>query len=118
LEALQSSTTRVWGLVLGDADGSSTQVTSMSMVAELLEGQIDTAVANGVRWGSSSTLVAAVSHFSELNVDLEVLKSGCSTGLTEDEVDALWSQVRTTADSLASHIPSSVAHNPPDCVRE
>jgi hypothetical protein len=39
---------RVRGLVLGDASESSTQVTSLSMVAELLEGRIDTAGANGV----------------------------------------------------------------------
>jgi hypothetical protein len=37
-----------WGLGLGDTDGSSTQATSMSTVAELLEGRIDTAIANGV----------------------------------------------------------------------
>jgi hypothetical protein len=53
----------VRGLVLGDADGSSTQVTSMYTVAELLEGWIDTAAANGVHWGPYSALVAAVSHF-------------------------------------------------------
>jgi hypothetical protein len=53
----------VRGLVLGDADGSSTQVTSMYTVAELLEGWIDTAAANGVHWGPRSALVAAVSHF-------------------------------------------------------
>jgi hypothetical protein len=106
----------VWvrGLVLGDTDGSSTQVTSMSAVAELPEGWTDTVAANGVRWGCRSTLVAAVSHCPELDTDLEVLGSGHSMGLTEDEVDALWSQVRMAADSLASHVPSSVAHNPPD----
>jgi hypothetical protein len=61
----------------------------MSTVAELLEGQIDTVAANVVRWGSRSTLVATVSHFPELDTDLEVLGSGHSIGLTMDEVDAL-----------------------------
>jgi hypothetical protein len=37
-------------------------------------------------------------------------------GLTEDEVDALWSLVRTAVDLLTSHVPSSVAHNPHDGV--
>jgi hypothetical protein len=55
-----------------------------------------------------------VSHFPELDADLEVLRSGCSVGLIEDEVDALWSQVGMAAESLASHVPSSVAYNTPD----
>jgi hypothetical protein len=38
LEALQSLIVRVQGFVLGDTDGSSTQATSISAVAELLEG--------------------------------------------------------------------------------
>jgi hypothetical protein len=118
LEALQSSMTRVRGLVLGDTNGSSTQATSMFTVVELLEGRIDTVAANGVHWESCSTLVAAVSHFPKLDVNLEVLKYGHSVGLTEDDVDALWSQVRTAVNPLASHVPSSVAHNPPDGASE
>jgi hypothetical protein len=118
LDALQSSTVQVRGLVLGDADGSSTQATSMSAVAELLKGQIYTTAANGVHWGFCSMLVAVVSHFLELDADLEVLGSGHSMGLTEDEVDILWSRVRTAAHSIASHVPSSVAYNPPDGVGE
>jgi hypothetical protein len=63
---------------------------------------------------SHSALVATVSHFLELDVDLEVLGSGRSVELTEDEAEALWSRVRAASDSLASYIPSSVAHNSPD----
>jgi hypothetical protein len=51
LEALQSSTALVWGLVLGSADGTSSLAASMSMAAELLKSWIDVAAANGVRWG-------------------------------------------------------------------
>jgi hypothetical protein len=91
LEALQSSTVRVQGLVLGNTDGSSTQATSMSVVVELLKGWIDTAAASRVYWGSRSVLVATVSHFSELDTDLEVSGSGHRAGLIEDEVDALCS---------------------------
>jgi alanine dehydrogenase len=78
LEALRSLATHVQDLVLGDIDRSSSLATSMSMVAERLEGQIGAATANGVRWGSCSVLVAAVSHFLELDADLEVLGSGRS----------------------------------------
>jgi hypothetical protein len=59
-----------------------------------------------------------VSHFLELDADLEVLGCGRNVGITEDEVNALQSQVRATVDSLASHVPSSVAHNPPNSVGE
>jgi hypothetical protein len=74
--------------------------------------------ANRVRWESRSTLVATVSHFLELDADLEVLGSDHFTGLTEDEVDALWSRVRAASDLLASHVPSSVACHPPDSAGE
>jgi hypothetical protein len=63
-------------------------------------------------------LITVVSHFLELETDLEVLGSGRSTGLTEDEVDALWARVRAASDSLASHVPSSVAHDHSDSTRE
>jgi hypothetical protein len=104
--------------VLGDVDGSSLLATSMSAVAQRLEGWIDAAATNGVCWGSHSVLVAAVMHFSELDTDLEVLRSGSNMGLTESMVDALWSRVHVAANSLASHVPYSVARNPPDSAGE
>jgi hypothetical protein len=84
---------------------------------ELLKSCIDAATANGVRWGSRSTLVAAVLHFSKLKTKLEVLGSGRSVDLIEDEAVALWVWVRTTLDLLASHVPSPVACKPPDVMR-
>jgi hypothetical protein len=91
LGALRSSVAWVLDLVLGGTDGSFLLEMSMSAVAKLLESWIDTATAKKVRWGSRSALVAAVSHFMELDADLEVLGSGCNAGMTEDELDALWS---------------------------
>jgi hypothetical protein len=58
--------------------------------------------------GAHSMLVATVSHFQELEADLEVHGSGCSAGLTENEADALWSGVRMASDSLVAHVPSSM----------
>jgi hypothetical protein len=52
--------------------------------------RISTTAANGVRWGACSVLVATVSHFPELKTNLDVLSSGHSAGLMEDEADALW----------------------------
>jgi hypothetical protein len=98
LEALHSSAAWAQDLVLGDADGSSLLVTSMSLVAEWLEGQIDATAANGVHWGSRSVLVAAVLHFPELEADMKVLGLGRNAGLIEDKVCALWSRMCRAAD--------------------
>jgi hypothetical protein len=116
LEALWTSVAWVRDLVLESADGPSSLAASLSTVAELFKGWIDAATTDGVHWGSHSTLVAVVLHFPELETELEVLGSGCSVDLIEDEVDALWTRVRTASDSLGSHVPSFVARNPPDGV--
>jgi hypothetical protein len=52
LEALWSSATRVQSLTLERADGMSSLVTSLSLVAELIEDRIDVTDANGVCWGT------------------------------------------------------------------
>jgi prophage DNA circulation protein len=75
LEALQTSATFVWDWVLGSASGSSTLSASLAMVAEKVENRINTAAANGVRWGTLSTLVAVLLHFPELELKLELLGS-------------------------------------------
>jgi hypothetical protein len=100
LEALQTSAARVQGLVLDNIDGLSSLAASLSMVVELLDGQIDTTTTNGVCWGTRSTLVAAMSHFLELKSELQLLGSGCNVDLTEDQADALWTRVRMASDSL------------------
>jgi hypothetical protein len=76
LGALWTSAAGTQDQVLGNADGPSSPVASLSMVAELLEGRIDTAVSNGVHCGTRSMLVAALSHFPELKSELELLGSG------------------------------------------
>jgi hypothetical protein len=105
-------------LLLDNIDGPFSLAASMLKEEELLEGQIDAAAANGVCWGSRSMLVAAVSHFLELKTELEVLGSGRNVDLTEDEVDALWTRVCMALDLLALYVPSSVARNPPNGVKE
>jgi hypothetical protein len=64
LEALQTSATRVQDLVLDIIDGPSSLVVSLSMVAELLEGQIDATTTNGVRWGTRSVFGCRFVTFS------------------------------------------------------
>jgi hypothetical protein len=118
LEDLWTSAAWVWYLALDNADGPSSFLVYMSMAAEMLEGRIDAATANGVWWGSRSVLVAAVSHFLDPKTELEVLRSGRNVNLTEDEADAIWTRVRVASDSLALYVPSSATHNPPDSVGE
>jgi hypothetical protein len=60
------------------------------MVAELLEGWIDSTVVNGVCWGTRSALVATLLHFSELKTEQEFLASRHNVDLTEDQANALW----------------------------
>jgi hypothetical protein len=48
LEGLWAFLALVWDLVLGDVDGPSSLVVSLTMVVDLFESQIDTATINGV----------------------------------------------------------------------
>jgi hypothetical protein len=64
--------------------------------------------------GTRLALVTTLSHFLELEAELELLRSERNVGLTEDWVDALWILARLASDLLASHILPSVAHDPLD----
>jgi hypothetical protein len=75
LEALRTLGAHLWDLVLGNADGSTSLAASLSMVVELLEGQIDTVTTNGVHWGTRFALVAALSLFLEPKIELGLLRS-------------------------------------------
>jgi hypothetical protein len=111
LEALRTSAARVQDLVLDNIDGPSSLSASLSIMAELLEVQIDATTANRVRRGTRSLLVASLSHFLELKSELELLGFGRNADLIEDHADA-------ASDSLASLVPSSVARDPPDGMGE
>jgi hypothetical protein len=82
---------------------------SLSSAAELLEDRIDAAVADGVCRGTQSTLVAALSYLLELGTEMGLLRSGCNTDLTEDQVDDIWAQACSSSNLLASYIPLSAA---------
>jgi hypothetical protein len=68
--------------------------------------------------GTWWALVNALSHFPELEAELELLGSGCNTTLIEDQVDALWALACPTSNLLASHVLPSVARGSPDGARE
>jgi hypothetical protein len=104
--------------VLDNADGPSSLATSISTTGELLKGRINATAAKGVCWGSHSVMVATVLHFAALRSELELLGSGRTTDLTEDQADALWTRVHTASDLMESYVPSSIAHFPPDGMGE
>jgi hypothetical protein len=89
LEAMQTLVLRVRDLVLNNTDAPSFLAASLSMVVELIEGRINTVASSGVRQGTQSVLVAALSHFPELNSELELLGSRCNADLREDQADSL-----------------------------
>jgi hypothetical protein len=88
------------------------------MAVELLEGCVDAADATGVHWGTRSVFVTALSHFSELEVELEVLGSRLHVDLTEDQAGALRIQACPASNSLVSHVLPLVARATPDGMGE
>jgi hypothetical protein len=87
---------------------------SLSSVVELLEDRIDTTTAIGVHFGTRLALAIALSHLLELGTEIELHGSGHNADPTEDLVDALWTQTHLASDSLASYVPLSISHGPPD----
>jgi hypothetical protein len=100
--------------VLKGYDEMPSLAASLSLAADLIKGHIDDTAANGVRWGDRLALIAALSHFPELETKLELLGSGRNANLTEGQLDALWIQMHRASESLALSIPPSVARDSPD----
>jgi hypothetical protein len=76
-------------LVLDDAIISSSLVASLAMAVEEVEKWVNAVATNGVWWGTQSTLVTALSHFPELEPELELLGSGRDADLSDSQADAL-----------------------------
>jgi hypothetical protein len=114
LEALRTFAAFVRDLVLVRADRSSSLAASLYIVVEEVENRINTVATNGVRWGTRSALVAILSHFPELEPELELLESGRDVDQSNDQADALWPLVSVVSDSLVLLIPSSLARDSPD----
>jgi hypothetical protein len=113
-EALWASAALVHDSILGDTGGLSTLVASLAKMVKEVENRINTTAANGVRWGTRSALVVALSHFPELEPELLLLGSKREADLSDDWVDALWPLVSASSNSPASLVPSSLAHDPSD----
>jgi hypothetical protein len=84
---------------------------SLATVVEEVEKRINVVAANGVWWWVRSALVTVLSLFPKLETELELLGSVWGIHLSDDQVDALWPLVSMVSDSLASLVPSSLAHD-------
>jgi hypothetical protein len=84
LKVLWSSSTWVRDLVLKRSNKTSSLATSLSSAADLIEGHVDVAAANGVHWGVRLVLTAILSHFPEFETELVLHGSRCNADLTKD----------------------------------
>jgi hypothetical protein len=75
--------------MLGGPTGTPSLEASLSLVAELIEGYVNTMASNVIHYRTWSTLTAALSHFPNLETELELLGSGRNADLMESQLDAL-----------------------------
>jgi hypothetical protein len=64
-------------------------VASLSSAAKLIEGHVNAAATNGVRYGARLALTTTLSHFPKLETKLELLESECNADLTKGQLDAI-----------------------------
>jgi hypothetical protein len=64
--------------------------------------------------GGGLALTAVLSHFPELEIELDLLGSGSNADLSCDEMETLWTRTRQASESLSWWVPPSAAHSPPD----
>jgi hypothetical protein len=60
---------------------------ALSVTADLIEGRVDVAAANGVHWGAQLALTTVLLHLPELELELELLGSGYNADLTKDKME-------------------------------
>jgi hypothetical protein len=89
LQALHSSATWIWDLVLERYEETPSLVVALSSTVEQIEGRVDVVAANGLHWGAQLALTAILSYFLELELELELPGSGYNADLTKDEMEAL-----------------------------
>jgi hypothetical protein len=63
---------------------------ALSSIIEQIEGRVDAVAANGVHCRAWLALIAVLSHFPELELELELLRFGYNADLMKDEMEDLW----------------------------
>jgi hypothetical protein len=84
--ALKGLTSQACGPVLGVADEVPPLAVALfpSLSPKLTEAQVDAAAINGFQLGSQLALTAALSHFPELQVELDLLGTSYNADLMSD----------------------------------
>jgi hypothetical protein len=83
-----------------------------------IKGHVDAAAANRVHLGAWLALTAVLSHFPELELELELLGFGYNADLVKDEMGVFCISTSRASKSLSLSVPPLVAHSPPDSARE
>jgi hypothetical protein len=78
-------------MVLERTDEAPSLAVALSSTADLMKDHIDAAVTYGVDCGARLELTTVLSHFPELELELELLGSEYNADLTKDEMEVLWS---------------------------
>jgi hypothetical protein len=60
---------------------------ALSSITDLIKGHVDAVAANGVHLGAWLALTIVLSHFPELELELDLLGSGYNADLTKDEME-------------------------------
>jgi hypothetical protein len=68
--------------------------------------------------GGRLALTTSLSHFPELEVELELLEHDYNADLMSGEMEALCTQTRRAKESLSSRVNPSAARSPPDVAGE
>jgi hypothetical protein len=61
--------------------------------------------------GGRLALTAALSHFPELELELEFLGSGYNAYMMRDEMEVFWIRSHRASESRSSRVPPSIARN-------
>jgi hypothetical protein len=106
------------GLVLREPNGVPPLVVALSPSSLSLSGpsemQVRAVTLNRVWWGVRLVLTAVLSHFLELEVELDLLGFGYNADLSCDEMETLWTWTHRASESLSPWVPPSAARSPPD----
>jgi hypothetical protein len=71
-------------------DETPSLLVALSSTVEQNEGRVYAAATNGVHWGARLALTTILSHFLEVELELELLGSGYNVDMSKDEMEALW----------------------------
>jgi hypothetical protein len=116
-QALQNLASQVRDLVLERSGEAISLAVVLFSTVNPIEGCVDAAATNRVHLGAWLALTTVLSHFPELELELELLGFGYNADLMKDEMEVFFISTSRASKSLSSSVPPLVAHSPPDSAR-